>query len=626
MKRVIMLLCVMVVMGWFSGAASELRAQDEYGMIRGKISLDDGSRVPGVTLTLTGDAITKQTTVTNEKGYYRFHSLPVGNYQLKAELEGFKTITRKGISLKAGENLTLDLIMETCSIKEEIVVCGKVGSIDCRKTSVGLNINGMNTSNYYSGEFNTEEYDRVYENRFKDTASSPLSTFSIDVDTASYANSRRFIKGNNLPPKDAVRIEEFINYFTYNYPQPENGAPFSIVNEVSRCPWNNDHLLVHLGLQGKKIKSENRVASNLVFLLDVSGSMDEPLKLPLVQSAYKLLVGELSEKDRVAIVVYAGAAGLVLPSTPGDQKEKITGAIEQLRAGGCTAGGEGIILAYQMAMDNFISGGNNRVILATDGDFNIGVSSTSELVRLIEEKREKGVFLTVLGFGMGNYKDSRMEQLADKGNGNFFYIDSLLEAKKVFINELGSTLFTIAKDVKIQVEFNPAKVKAYKLIGYENRLLENEDFNDDKKDAGELGAGHSVTALYEIIPANSDENLPGIDILKYQRSKIRSRAYKCKELMTVKLRYKEPDGNKSKLLSLTVEDRVGDLARTSDNFRFSAAVAELGLLLRESPFKANASYEHVLAEAKGAKGQDPFGYRAEFIQLVELCQLMSKSR
>lgn len=622
MKKLLLAVCMMLIC---SGIVS-IHAQGHNGSINGTVKLADGSRVPGVVLTLTGNYIGKMTQISSINGNFRFLNLPPGSYELKAELEGFKTKIHKGLGVEAGKKLKVNILLETTSIKEEILVYGKAPVTDVRMSTPSaypgiMYIDGINMST-----FNTEEYSRIYENQFKDPAGQPLSTFSIDVDTASYANSRRFIKQNSFPPKDAVRIEEFINYFSYDYPQPDDNHPFSIISETSTCPWNQEHLIVHIGLQGKKIKTGKHIPSNLVFLIDVSGSMNNPFKLPLLQSAFKLLVNQLKGNDRVAIVVYAGAAGMVLPSTPGDQKDRINEAINRLRAGGSTAGGAGIKLAYRVAVDNLISQGNNRVILATDGDFNVGVSSTSQLVRMIEKKREKGVFLTVMGFGMGNYKDSRMEQIADKGNGNYFYIDSLLEAKKVFINELGGTLFTIAKDVKIQVEFNPAKVKAYKLIGYENRLLENEDFNDDTKDAGELGAGHTVTALYEIIPANSREKIPGVDMLKYQRKKISARAYKCKELMTVKLRYKKPKGKKSKLIEVTVADNVLKLDKTSDNFRFSSAVAEFGLLLRDSQLKARASYENVLTLAKGAKGTDKHGYRAEFIQLVEMSQLMNNSR
>lgn len=471
-------------------------------------------------------------------------------------------------------------------------------------------------------EFNTEEYDRIYENEFLDALSNPLSTFSIDVDTASYSNVRRFINDSRLPPQDAVRIEEFINYFTYDYPSPEDEHPFSITTELSAAPWNPAHHLVHIGLQGRRMPKEELPDSNLVFLLDVSGSMNEPNKLPLVKQGFKLLVDQLDEDDRVAIVVYAGAAGLVLPPTHGDNKSAILQAIDNLEAGGSTAGGQGIELAYQVARENFIVEGNNRVILATDGDFNVGPSSDAELVRLIEQKREEGIFLTILGFGTGNYKDSKMEQLADKGNGNYAYLDNIREAKKVLVSELAGTLLTIAKDVKIQIEFNPVKVKAYRLIGYENRLLAKEDFADDTKDAGELGAGHSVTALYEIIPVDADEATRPTPELKYQETELSTEAEQTNEMMTVKLRYKQPDGDESILMVHPVLDESISLDQTSDNFRFSAAVAEFGLLLRDSEFKGDATYEQCLELAQGSKGPDEAGYRAEFIRLVETVQLL----
>ncbi len=470
--------------------------------------------------------------------------------------------------------------------------------------------------------FNTEEYDRIYENRFLKVTDKPLSTFSIDVDAASYSNMRRFLMSNSLPPKDAVRIEEMINYFTYNYKAPKNGDPFSITTEMGSCPWNEKHKLVHIGLQGMKVETDSLPPINLVFLLDVSGSMNSPDKLPLLKMAFKMLVKNLRREDKVAIAVYAGAAGLVLPSTSGDKKGEIISALEKLQAGGSTAGGAGIQLAYKTAKENFLKDGNNRVILATDGDFNVGASSDGELVRMIEEKRNEGIFLTVLGFGTGNYKDSKMEKLADKGNGNYAYIDNLLEAKKVFVNEMGGTLLTIAKDVKIQVEFNPSRVQAYRLIGYENRKLKDEDFNDDKKDAGELGAGHSVTALYEIIPHGVKADLPDIDELKYQSQKINSSAKTTNELLTVKFRYKSPKEDKSKLIVKTIKDKTSK--KLSQNLRFSAAVAGFGMLLRDSEFKGSLKYNNIIEMAKSAKGQDDNGYRAEFIKLVERAEVISE--
>ncbi|MFQ5569574.1 MAG: von Willebrand factor type A domain-containing protein [Rhodothermales bacterium] len=468
-------------------------------------------------------------------------------------------------------------------------------------------------------DFNTEDYDLIEENPFQAVTDHPLSTFSIDVDAASYSNLRRFLREGRVPPRDAVRIEELINYFTYDYPDPAADHPFSIITEVGAAPWNAAHQLVHIGLQGKRIPKQDRPASNLVFLLDVSGSMDMPDKLPLLKKAFRMLVGELTERDRVAISVYAGAAGLVLPSTPGDQKDVILESLDRLEAGGSTAGAEGIQLAYQVVQDNFIEGGNNRVILATDGDFNVGISSDGELVRVIEEKREQGAFLTVLGFGTGNLKDSKMEKLADHGNGNYYYIDGALEAKKVLVHELGSTLLTIAKDVKIQVEFNPTVVAAYRLIGYENRLLADEDFADDTKDAGELGAGHTVTALYEVVPVGveSDANVRDRGDLRYQDSQLTDAARRSGEMLTVKLRYKAPDGDTSQLIERPLTMAAPGNEATSSNFYFSAAVAEFGMILRESEHKGEATVEQVLALAKDAQGKDLYGYRAEFIRLVE---------
>ena len=474
----------------------------------------------------------------------------------------------------------------------------------------------------YSGDvqenWNTEDYSVITENRFYEVTKEPLSTFSIDVDAASYSNMRRFLKNGQAPPKDAIRIEEMVNYFNYEYPEPDGEHPFEVITEISDCPWQPEHRLVHIGLQGKHIPMNELPSSNLVFLIDVSGSMSSDNKLPLLQSSFKLLTDQLREKDKVAIVVYAGAAGLVLEPTSGANKQKIKDAIGKLQAGGSTAGGAGIQLAYKVAKENFVKGGNNRVILATDGDFNIGASSDAEMVRLIEQERESGVFLTVLGFGMGNYKDNKMQQLADKGNGNHAYIDDISEAKKVLVSEFGGTVFTIAKDVKLQIEFNPTKVKGYRLIGYENRMLNNEDFKDDKKDAGELGSGHTVTALYEIIPVGVESPyLASVDDLKYQENKVTKDAAKSKELCTIKLRYKQPDGDKSQLIEHPLLDKGTELDKSSDNFRWAAAVAEFGLLLRDSEFKGNATYTHAVKLARSAKGKDLNGYRRELIDMID---------
>jgi len=476
-------------------------------------------------------------------------------------------------------------------------------------------------------QHNTEEYQAIQENIFHDPVMKPLSTFSIDVDAASYSNVRRFLRQGQKPPKDAVRIEELVNYFTYDYAEPDHEHPFSVYTELSTAPWNPDHQLVHIGLQGRRIPTDNLPPSNLVFLIDVSGSMNSPDKLGLLKAAFKLLTNQLRSGDKVSMVVYAGAAGVVLPSTPGDQKQTIIDALSQLQAGGSTAGGEGINLAYKIAREQFVEGGNNRVILATDGDFNVGASSNAEMERLIEEQRQHGVFLTVLGFGMGNYKDSKMEILADKGNGNYAYIDDIMEARKVLVNEFGGTLFTIAKDVKLQIEFNPKYVKAYRLVGYENRFLRDEDFNDDRKDAGELGSGHTVTALYEIIPQNSKSGadfIKEIDPLKYQQREPGKAAGSSGELMTLKLRYKQPQGSSSQLITRVVGSEPLNISDTSDNFRWSAAVASFGMLLRDSEFKGQATFASVEKWALGAKGADPQGYRAEFIQLVQSVDLLAQ--
>jgi len=505
---------------------------------------------------------------------------------------------------------------------------------------------------------NTESYTGISENGYRDPLQEPYSTFSIDVDNASYSNVRRFINLGQEVPADAVRIEEMINYFRYDYPQPSGEHPFSVYTEASICPWNNNHYLLHIGLRGKDIDRGELPPSNLVFLIDVSGSMNYPNKLPLLKSAFRMLVNELRETDRVAMVVYAGAAGVVLESTPGNRKETIMQALDNLQAGGSTAGGAGLMLAYKIAEKNFIKEGNNRIILATDGDFNVGVSDNASMEKLVEQKRGLGIYMTVLGFGMGNIKDDKMEIIADKGNGNYAYIDNIQEARRVLVQEFGGTLFTIAKDVKFQIEFNPAYVKAYRLVGYENRLLADRDFNDDTKDAGEMGAGHTVTALYEIIPAGSDETgFPTVDPLRYQgagggdsagganvtagaviyvdgagagsgsearysdqpagSSMSPSRKDIPRELCNIKLRYKDPEALTSKLFSKTVSTDIKKAGETTDRYRFSAAVAAFGMILRNSKYVGTASRSDVITLASGARGADPDGYRAEFIRLVQ---------
>ena len=474
-----------------------------------------------------------------------------------------------------------------------------------------------------AGPHNTETYDKIVENEFKRVEDHPLSTFSIDVDTASYSMLRRMlVEQGRMPPPGAVRLEELINYFDYGYSPPQDGQPFATHIGAARCPWNEKHNLVRIGLKGRIVDRTERDAANLVFLLDVSGSMRHPNKLPLLKNAMQMLVENLNEKDRVAIVVYAGASGLVLPSTVCADKQKILDALERLQAGGSTNGGAGIRLAYATAAANFIESGVNRVILCTDGDFNVGTTNQSEFVDMIEKKAKEGVFLTVLGFGMGNYKDSTLEKLADKGNGNYGYIDTKAEAKKLLVEGLSGTLVTIAKDVKIQVEFNPRHVRGYRLLGYENRMLRKEDFNDDTKDAGEIGAGHTVTALYEIIPADSEEKIekPKVDELKYQKPIETADDAGSQELLTVKLRYKEPDGDKSKLIVFPMKNAVSEFDEADPDIKFAAAVAAFGMVLRNSEFKGDADYDRALDWAKSSLGEDKFGYREEFLKLVRVAK------
>ena len=464
-----------------------------------------------------------------------------------------------------------------------------------------------------------ESYDAITDNSFRSPIGHPLSTFSIDVGTASYSNIRRFITDGRNPRVDAVRVEEMVNYFRYEYPDPEGDEPFAVYTEIGDAPWRPEHRLVHIGLQGRRVDNADRPASNLVFLLDVSGSMRSNDKLPLLKRAFRMLVGELDARDRVAIVVYAGHAGVALPPTSGAEKQEILRVVAGLGAGGSTAGAQGIRAAYDLAHRSFIRGGINRVILATDGDFNVGISDDGSLVRMIEKKRESGVFLTVLGFGKGNLQDAKMHKLADKGNGSYHYIDSIYEAKKVLIDEMGATLQTIAKDVKIQVEFNPAHVAAYRLVGYETRLLAAEDFADDKKDAGELGAGHTVTALYEVIPHGVDSRaLGGRQIpLKYQQRDLSEAAEGSGEMLTVKLRYKQPEGDTSQLITQAVSSDAGG-GDCTDCFEFSAAVALFGMLLRDSPAAGDATYDDAVKLARGSLGADEDGYRRAFVDMVEI--------
>jgi Ca-activated chloride channel homolog len=471
--------------------------------------------------------------------------------------------------------------------------------------------------------WNTETYDRIDENPFRPVSVAPLSTFSADVDRASYANVRRFLNQGTLPPKDAVRIEELVNYFPYDDAAPAaRDVPLRITTELAAAPWNARHDLLRIALRARDVDMRRAPAANLVFLVDVSGSMQGPGRLPLVKQSLALLVNELREEDHVAIVVYAGAAGLALPSTPGSDKQRILAALDGLEAGGSTAGGAGIRLAYDVVRRNFVRGGNNRVILCTDGDFNVGASSDGALVDLIEQRRTEGAFLTILGFGMGNYKDSKMEKLSNAGNGNYGYIDELLEARKMLVKEMGGTLVTVAKDVKLQVEFNPARVRAYRLLGYEDRLLRDEDFANDVKDAGEIGAGHVVTALYEIVRTDAplDVPLPETGTLRYQRAPAEIDA-PAGELLHVAMRYKEPDGERSRLVTHPVLARRG---APSESMRFASAVAGFGMLLRNSKYAGSLTWPQVVDMARGARGDDRDGYRADFIRLAELASEISK--
>ena len=667
MKKHFSFLLPMIVFGTglFLASSTYMERSEGTGTLKGMVTDSaKGTPIAFATVWLKG---TSFGTFTDDGGMFEIKGIPVGSYEVVANLIGYRSRSVLDVTIENGQISEFSIILARATeVLSQIQVIAPMNKafdmvapdmapmpsyyighdavrVDTRKrnrqVAKPLPSDASLYDGYFSeGRYNTEEYDNITENEFKTVISNPLSTFSIDVDNASYSNVRRFLTMGQMPVADAVRIEEMVNYFSYDYDDPKGDVPFSVFTEMLDCPWNRDARLVHIGIQGKKLDYEELDPSNLVFLMDVSGSMNHPAKLPLVKSALYNLVDQLSSHDKVAIVVYAGAAGLVLPSTSGGDKGRIKEAIDNLSAGGSTAGGAGIKLAYKVVQDNFMKEGNNRVILLTDGDFNVGASSDAELVRLIEEKRESGVFLTVCGFGMGNYKDSKMEKLADRGNGNYFYIDNEKEADKVFVREMRATLFTIAKDVKIQVEFNPAKVESYRLVGYENRLLNKEDFDDDTKDAGELGAGHTVTAMYEIIPTKSfdadaqiDHNRPtdsndGTEDLRYQQTRVKPDAYEIDEVMVVKLRYKDPRGTQSRLIEKPLANEYKMLIASSNNFRWAAAVAEFGMLLRDSKFKGDADYAHVLELARGSKGTDLEGDRAEFIDMVRSCMKVVASR
>lgn len=639
-----------------------LGAMPETGTVRGKVSKPDGSPMPYANVILVG---TTMGAMTLADGSFTITPVPIGTYRVRAMMMGYKAVEQDSVVVSGGGTVELDFKMTITVVNktQEIVITaeralvevtesttsamsGQAMPVDDALGAVGLksgvprtgdtmHVRGGRTgptqfdrvqpsdpqaSWRYRPPVDREQYEHSPENEFLPVIDNPLSTFSIDVDRASYANARRFIRAGQRPPGSAVRIEEFVNYFDYDLPEPEGRVPFSITTEITGCPWTPAHRLVRIALHGRDIEATQLPPSNVVFLIDVSGSMQPENKLPLLRAAFPLLVRQLRAQDRVAIVVYAGSSGLVLDSTPGDQKDVILSAIERLQSGGSTAGGAGIVLAYNVAREHFMKHGNNRVILATDGDFNVGVTSDAELVKLIEEERESGVFLTVLGVGDGNLQDAKMEKLADHGNGNYSYLDDVFEAQKVFVRELGGTLVTIAKDVKIQVEFNPTRVTSYRLIGYENRMLKREDFDDDRKDAGEMGAGHSVTALYEVEPVSGRDGAPASSPLRYTEMRVRDDARRHPEMLTVRLRYKEPAGQKSRKIERVAVDGGGGFNAASIDMRFAAAVAEFGMILRDSAFKGAATLDHVVATAGAAKGTDAPGYRAEFVQLAQACR------
>jgi len=610
MKNSLKIFAIMII-------TAAMIAFTESRTITGKVLNDHGIPVTGVNVSVKGAATG---TITDLKGNYQI-TVTENDKILVFSFPGYVTVEQK-IGEKNNINVTMKaekVVLNEMEIKRYSSKSDKVFA--SLPMAAGT---AYESFRRYNNNFNTEGYASINENGYKSVKNNPLSTFSIDVDNASYSNIRRYINSGTLPPADAVRIEEMVNYFKFDYPEPKGEHPFSVYTELAGCPWNHNHMLLQVGLRGKSIDKSTLPLSNLVFLIDVSGSMDSPNKLPLLKSAFGLLVNELRPQDRVAIVVYAGAAGLVLESTPGNRKEAIMNAIDNLEAGGSTAGGAGLKLAYREAERNFIKDGNNRIILATDGDFNVGESSNGGMERLVEEKRELGVFITVLGFGMGNYKDDKMEIIADKGNGNYSYIDNLQEARRVLVREFGGTLFTIAKDVKFQVEFNPTKIESYRLIGYENRLLNDEDFNDDNKDAGEMGSGHMVTALYELIPEGSGEKIPSIDPLKYQVTRNTKENCYSDELLTIKVRYKKPDGKTSMLLEKPVADSADEFETASDNLRFAAAVVEFGMILRESEFKGTSTLESASTLAKSAKGEDEDGYKSELIRLISTVKDMRR--
>jgi Ca-activated chloride channel homolog len=618
-------LTVLLFLALGSTAAAPAPHPEGTGAVEGFVRDGAGRPIPGARVMAIGTALDAGSDST---GHYLLPAVPTGRVRLRASASGYIAVHEEAV-IRAAAVARRDFTLAPQVRARDEVAQASGQALERHKdtervgAAVAPSVAPAEPWRQRQEEWNTEAYARIEENRFLPVASSPVSTFSIDVDAASYSNVRRFLAQGTLPPADAVRLEEMVNYFPYRYPDRAGEHPFGLIADAGPCPWANDHRLVRVALQARRVDTRELPPSNLVFLVDVSGSMQSPDKLPLVKRAFRALVQELRPRDRVAIVVYAGAAGLVLPSTPGSRKSEILDAIDRLEAGGSTAGGAGLKLAYDVAREHFLADGNNRVILATDGDFNVGVSSDAEMIRLVERRREEGTFLTVLGFGTGNLKDTKMEQMADHGNGHYAYIDSYAEARKVFVREFGGTLFTVAKDVKIQLEFNPARVQAYRLLGYENRLLAREDFADDRKDAGELGAGQAVTALYEIVPVGAEPVALADDGLAYQDVSVRPSARRSRELLTVRVRYKLPTGAESRLLSRPVTDRD---AEPDGDFRFASAVAGFAMLLRDSEHRGTASFERTIALARGARGSDVEGYRAEFVGLVKTArELMAPS-
>jgi Ca-activated chloride channel homolog len=618
------------------------KAQGESAKIRGFVyEKNTGEALPFATIAIyfQGEDSPITGTTSNIEGMYQIDHLKSGNYQLVCTYIGYGKVIIDSLHVGEGAVISKHFYLSETAELLEVQLLYEAPLIDKTKTSkISTNVSGVRGeyTEYFidgvkmrgsvqipdrkNGEIlGQEEYANVPENKFFITEVNPLSTFSSDVDVASYANIRRYLSDGFLPPPDAVRIEEMLNYFNYSSKKIAEGKTFALQHQLVKCPWNEEHRLLRVSINTEKIDREELAPSNLVFLIDVSGSMNNANKLPLLQKSLRLLVNNLRKEDHVAIVVYASSTGMVLKPTQGDEKTKILSAISQLSAGGSTAGGAGIELAYKLAEENFKKGHNNRVIIATDGDFNVGLSSERALRKLIEEKRETGVFLSVLGFGDGNYKDAKMETLADNGNGNYAYIDNIMEAKKVLVEEMGATLHVVAKDTKFQIEFNPAAVGAYRLIGYENRILAAEDFNNDAKDAGDIGAGHFVTALYEIVPKGKALSNVDIDALKY---KSHEPAYAFSdELATLKIRHKNPDSKESTLEQTAIENVT---VAPSPDLSFMTAVAGFGMILRESEHKGITDYPMVLDLAKKGLEADNIEYRSEFIRLVELAQELQK--